>query len=450
MCLRRNKYFFVFLTAVISTPAMAQTTASYSNPINGRDNNPYSKYGLGELLNGNNVAMRGAGNATSAYANGYSINTDNPASYSLLERTTFELGGVASTRNTTGSINGNPQSYRTGTASIAYMTMAVPVTRHGGFSFGFRPYARTYYSLRDTISSGTVPQSPIDSAELIYKGEGSLNYAFIGGSVRIKGLSAGFNFGYLFGNTFNSTQLNPYDYTNATRSYVSEYSTQTRVGGVMWKGGLMYTAKLDSFITLRIGGSISLNQKINQHFTEYHISGYNFGDTVIRDTAYFQPEAKGKLTLPTSYSGGFMLSKENKWAVMADYSATQWSEFSSDLNSHMNRNIAASSYKMSLGTEYIPDVNDLKHILSRCTYRLGGYYGTDYITPSATTLNYYGITAGMTLPFRRFQTQMSYLHAAIDFGRLGTTDNGLMQQNYLRFSVGFSMTSKWFERAKYQ
>ncbi len=35
------------------------TTDNTSNPLNGRENNPYSKYGIGELWNGNNIPSSG-------------------------------------------------------------------------------------------------------------------------------------------------------------------------------------------------------------------------------------------------------------------------------------------------------------------------------------------------------------------------------------------------------
>lgn len=452
MFLCRNKTIPFLFLATSGLQLHAQTTSSLSNPRNGRDNNPYSKYGIGELANHNNASIRGMGNLSSTYISPYSVNADNPASYSFMDvqRAVFEVGATGQTRNTHGTIDGADANYRTGTATLSYMTLAVPVSKNGGLCFGLRPYSRSYYSLRDTITPSSSPASPIDSAELIYKGEGALNYAFIGGSAKYKGLSLGINFGYLFGTSFVSTQLNPYDITSATRSFISEYSNQTRTGGIYWKGGLIYETKLDSLHTLRIGGTLCMDQRVKQHYLEYSIAGYNFGDTVIRDTASYLPETRSTMTLPLSYSAGIMFSRTGKWSLGLDYTATQWSDFKSELNTAMNQGIAASSYRFALGTEYTPDAADIKHVLSRSTYRLGAYYGSDYLKVNGQQLGYYGITAGMSLPFRRYQTQISSLHAAIEYGILGTTDAGLMQQNYLRFTLGASMTARWFDRKRYQ
>ncbi len=47
----------------------ASTTTNTSNPLSERENDPYSKFGIGELWNGNNAVVRGMGNVTSAFEN---------------------------------------------------------------------------------------------------------------------------------------------------------------------------------------------------------------------------------------------------------------------------------------------------------------------------------------------------------------------------------------------
>lgn len=435
---------FVFSGNVI----FAQTTAAGSNPSNGRENNPYSKYGIGELVNGNNAVLRGMGNITSAYANPYKVNTDNPASYSFLERTTFEVGAVASTRTVHGLMNGVDQSYKTGTATLAYLNMAVPINKRGGLNFGFRPQTHVYYSLSDTMRTTSTPPSPIGDVERRYNGEGALNYAFLGGSARYKGLSLGFNAGYLFGTIRNSSYLAPFDTSSLyDNSFRAEFSNYSRIGGIQWKGGLQYETRLDSTHTLRFGGTVSMGQKVTQHFSEFHISSYYFGDTITRDTSVNINEQKGKITLPLSYSIGVMLARNNKWAIGIDYAATQWSDFKSDLSAGLTTGIAGSAYRLSAGGELTPDADNIKRYLSRATYRIGAYYGTDYLQLKGQALPYYGITAGVSLPFKR---SLSQLHAAVDAGVLGTTNNGLNRHNYVRFTLGISMNDLWFVKRKYE
>lgn len=446
----RNKSFLLLFCVASGLQLKAQTSGSEgSNPLNGTDNNPYSKYGIGELLNGNNTALRGMGNVSTAFANPNLINSENPASYSFIKLTTFELGGTGISRTTHGIINGADQSYRTGTATLAYMSLAVPLKKDGGsgFTIGFRPYSRTYFDLRDTLT-GT--PTATDSGRVFYKGDGALNHAFLGGSYKIKGVSLGVNVGYLFGNINNDSYIEPFNRTTGNRDYQSWFSSSTRTGGIYWNSGLQWQIKIDSFNTLMIGATASLNQKVKQHYSEYSYARYNFGDTIVRDTMTSLTEVRGSMTMPLSYSAGIMYTRQNKWSIGLDYRATQWSDFGSDLNPNMSIGIAQSAYKLSLGSEYTPNATDIRNFFSRATYRLGGYYGSSYVQLKNTDISYFGATAGITLPFKRHLQQVASMHAAIDYSVLGTTNNGLIKQNALRFTVGLSISTRWFDQYKYQ
>jgi hypothetical protein len=453
MFLSRNRLGHILLLTLSGTQLWAQTSGSGgSNPRNGRDNNPYSKYGMGELMNGNTPALKSMGGISSVWTSNYAINTENPATYAFFEnkRAVFDIAAVGSSRTTHGAINGVPTSSTSGTATINHMAFAVPVSKRAGFTLGFRPYAHTYYSLQDSIGFGSNPPSPVGNAKKFYGGEGGMNFAFLGGAFRYKGLSIGANAGYLFGNVNNTTLFVPQNDSLIFRSQSSQYSTQTRTGGIYWKSGVLYETKLDSSMKLRIGGTFNVAQNIKQHYTEYHISQHRYTDTLIRDTAFFTDNVRGNVTMPMSYSIGIMLHSDNKWGIGIDYSATRWSDFSSSVNGAWGKNIASTSWRAAIGMEYTPDINDFRHILSRSMWRLGGYTGTEYITPLSSNLNYFGFTAGTSMPLRRFQSQVSYIHAGFDYRILGTTDNGLMKQNSLRFTLGVTMTARWFDRPKYQ
>ena len=420
-------------------PVFAQTSST-SNPTNGRENNPYSKFGIGELSNGSNAVLRGMASMTSAYEHPYITNPDNPASYSFLERTTFEGGAMASTRN----IVAPGLSYTTGTATLAYLNIGVPVNKNAGLAFGFRPYTHVYYSMQDTLN--TASGSPIGQVIRYYNGEGGLNSAYIGGAYRYKEISVGFNLCYLFGTIRNTTAAIPDDSLATNRAYTTEFTNYNRIGGLYWKGGAIYKHKLDSNYTIRIGGTLSMSQNVNERLNAFQIASYDFRDSLIRDTASYPGEQKGKLKLPLSFSIGVTLARNDKWNVGIDYSSTQWSSYNSSPDTSLKSGIANQAYKLRAGGEYTPDAANIRNYFSRVTYRMGLYYGTDYIRLENTTLPVYGITVGASLPFRR---SLSRLSMAMDIGRLGTTTNNLLQQNYMRFTIGTSFNDKWFIPRKY-
>jgi len=92
MYLLRTRSLLIVLFVLGCGAVFCPRQNTVSNPTNGRENNPYSKFGIGEFVNSNNTVLRGMGNVTSAYANPFQVNSDNPASYSFLQRTTFEVG----------------------------------------------------------------------------------------------------------------------------------------------------------------------------------------------------------------------------------------------------------------------------------------------------------------------------------------------------------------------
>jgi long-subunit fatty acid transport protein len=438
MFLPHAKFLIIFLF-LFATPALFAQTSSTSNPLADRENNPYSKYGIGELQNGNSTVLKGMGNLTSAFENPYEINSDNPASYAFLKRTTFEAGMTASTRN----VNAAGTSYTTGTATLSYLTIGVPVDKNAGLCFGFKPYTHSFYSLVDTIFS---PGSPIGETVRSYNGDGGLNYAYIGAAYQYKGFSIGANVGYMFGTITNNTEVASIDTVLTNKAYTANFANYNRIGGIYWKAGALWEHKLDSTYTLRIGGTFTLSQNITERLNAYQISVYNFGDTIVNDTSTYSGQSKGKLKLPMSYSIGAMLVSNGKWSIGADYTLTQWSGFNSSTDAAMNDFIAKSSYKVSLGGEYTPDANNIRSYYSKITYRFGVYYGTDYLTFQNTQLPVYGLTLGASLPFRR---SFSHLHTSLDIGRLGTNTNNLIQETYVRFSLGMSFNDLWFIKRKY-
>ena len=56
-----------------------------------------------------------------------------------------------------------------------------------------------------------------------------------------------------------------------------------------------------------------------------------------------------------------------------------------------------------------------------------------------------GVTVGFTLPFGRSTIYDMYqLNTALGYGVRGTTDSGLVQENYFKFDIGVTINSRWF------
>lgn len=419
----------LLITSVVLLSLSHSTYAQNSN----KENAPYSRFGIGEFRNGANTLLRGMGSITSAYSSPYAVNTYNPASYSSLKLTTYEGGAIGSRRNI---ISGN-SDYRTGMATFSHFNIGVPVSEHAGFTLGVRPFSHVYYNLSDTGA-----RDGFGNSVARYIGNGTTHYAFIGAGGEYKGFSLGFNFGYLFGTLSKTTFIESLESTTTTHVLESEFSNYTRIGDIYWTLGAMHTAKLNDKLTLRTGATFAMNQDLKATRDEYWIAILYRVSSGEEDTAYTTPESTSTYTIPMSYSAGIQLANTDKWTIGLDYSGMNAKDYRSFGNVDSTSNNA---FRLSVGGEYTPDFSG-KKLLQRMTYRIGAYYGNDYISLRNTDINYYALTIGASIPFKRSTDR---LHTALEIGRRGTETNGLFKENFIKFSVGISLNDKWFIKRRY-
>src|SRR6188768_2851705 len=84
---------------LLATLVFSVTAASAQNGRSNKEVDPYSRYGFGMPMAGTNVLLRGMGYASTAYSGATAVNPDNPASFSALKFTTYEMGATGSIAN---------------------------------------------------------------------------------------------------------------------------------------------------------------------------------------------------------------------------------------------------------------------------------------------------------------------------------------------------------------
>lgn len=425
------KRILPLLLVAVAQPALAQlnnvATDNFTTKSN-RENAPYSRFGIGEFRNGINPVMKGMGSISAAYSNPFSVNTDNPASYASILLTTYE-GGLQGSRRT---ITSGSDKVTAGMTTINHMNVGLPVGKHAGLTFGFKPVTHIYYRLHDSSYV-----NGYGDAVRTFAGDGSLNYAFIGAAGKYKGLSIGANFGYMFGTTLYSSLLQSNDATQHVND--AFFGKGVKTGGVYWNAGAMYDAKLKSGKLIRFGGTFTLSQELDSKLDDVRLSS-NSGGT---DTAYSNLGQKGKLTMPMMYSFGVQLVDSANWAIGIDFSGANWSQYKSFARTD---SVGDMSYKIAVGGEYTPDPTSIRKYFSRVTYRAGFYYGQDYVMVRNTPINYYAVTFGFGLPFKKYTDR---INAAFEIGSRGAETNGLFRESFFKCTVGISLNSRWFIKRKY-
>lgn len=408
-------------------------------------NSPFSRFGIGDLYNGRNMANKAMGGVSAAYSDVQSVNFNNPASYTSLGLVTYDVGLETEVRTLS-----NPDKtdrFQSANMIFSYATMGMRLAKNKkektvwGLAFGIRPISRVRYNIQ---SVDRLPN--IDSISTEYRGNGGIYRGFIGTGLRLGGLSLGVNVGYLFGqqdlNTFRSI-------TNDTIfHYVANVNQKTSINKFYIDGGAQYEQKLGKKSLIRIGahGNLGGEAKGERDLVSQTTFFNSFGEA---DTVDVVERSKtfGRYVLPASYTVGVLFDRFNKLSLSAEYEHTRWADFR---NFGANDNLA--DIKMwRFGGQFIPDVNSGRNYFKQVAYRAGYFSGNDYVIAGGEALPVWGITVGAGLPVRRFNaysTQYSTINLSIEYGRRGRQES-LYNERYFRIGVGLSLSDVWFFKRQY-
>jgi len=433
--------------------------------LNAQDNSPYSRYGLGDITPSTNIVNRGMGSFSAAYADPFSVNFNNPASYSaflsyLEERSKKYASGrvlldaALNFDNHTLREGSAPQKFTSSNALFSYLQVGVPLKKNWGFNFGLRQLTRISYKVNqvERLFDPVTGQS-IDSAVTQYEGDGGVFLGSLGTGFAIKNLSIGLNFGYLFGKKVYSTKRG---FINDSVDYnSSSYDTHTSFGNIYGTAGIQYKIDLNRKLLLRLGiyGNLKQNIGATQDILRRTVVGSQAGDVQL-DSVYEKKDVTGTIIYPASYGAGFVIEKKldpqnNKygsWLVGVDFVQSNWKDY----RFYGEQDSVQNSWQLKMGGEMRPEP---KHnYFSNVTYRAGLMLGQDYIHV-AEKLPIWGLSFGLGLPLANYnqlaRTQASIINLALEFIKRGNNNN-LLKDNYFRLSVGFSFSDLWFIKRKYE
>lgn len=451
---------------------------------------PYSRYGVGDLqgqgfaqgfaLGGSHIAMQN--DSTQLFF----INAGNPASYANLRLTTAELGLNYSAVQ----LQNRSAKQLVHNASLGYVSLAFPIKKWWGGSFGILPYSSVGYAISDhkeIVSAGDV--------EYLYEGSGGINRAYLGNAIKplygvpgaflkskryarlkqekkdtviakilkrkslAQGLSLGFNVSYLFGNIENSQRsiFRPVVIAFNTRSV-----TSTRVSDVYADYGAQYAFRINSIhgrvlkesVKISLGATFSaqtnVKAKVDTLTYSYYYDGS--GAEVLRDTIKLSKDKKGAITLPLSFGFGFGIKKGDKWLATADFEMQNWSSYQAFNQEQGLKN----SFRISAGAQYTPNSKygttkkPLEGYYKRIQYRAGLRYAQTALVLKNTQLDEYALSLGAGFPVGTDYRSLNFsmVNVGLEVGQRGTKSNGLIQERFIRVRIGFTINDKWFTKPK--
>ena len=405
------------------------------------NSSPYSFFGIGEEFRPATVEQSAMGGIGVAFSHYKYLNFTNPAAYSDLKYTTYSFG-VLNNRLTVKNGDVNQISNST---SLSYFTLAVPLSSKAGMSVGIQPVSSVGYSLSnpDLDVNGDIKEVTL------FAGDGGVSRVYGSFGIKVyKELSVGIEADFKFGSIDNSITSQRADVSLATRY---KQSTIVRGGsvtlGAQYKKELKNKMILSGGATFKMGNDLKVTGNDYLYSLTFSSAGSEFGRDTISQTNI---SAKYKLPLKTILGAG--IGKFDKWYVGLEYENQNAIETTGFLNTTNSAYKYGKSNRFSLGGYYLPKVNSISSYWQRVTYRAGVRLektgllvdGSEPYT-NFTPVDDFGISFGLGLPLK----QLSTINMGFEFGKRGTTDNNLIQENYFNFRLSLSLTdTNWFQKRK--
>ncbi len=426
--MRKGDCLFLMLLVLLLPSLAVQAQQPLSSP--------YSRYGIGELFRLSNNQTMAMGGAGIAFRDAATVNVLNPASYSAFDTTSFVFEGAITTNFQT--LKTESLSQKANYSTIKHLLFGFPVTHWWKSSLGLLPYSQVGYKVSDASVSDSIGRMV-----RLYEGSGGINQVFLGHAFRFgKSFSAGVNVSYLFGTI---SRLRALTFPDSAYMRYFRVKDDISVNDFMFTYGLQYHTTLRNDLQLAAGAIFSSGRNITAKsslLSETYLQG-STGIIYVQDTVENSPGIRGEIFLPDAWGTGISVGRTNKWMVQADVRFQDWSRFRIFGEKDSLRN----SMDLALGMQYIPDFNSLSAYYRKISYRAGIRYSKTYLQLHSRQLNDLAFTLGFGLPLARTKSRV---HLGFEFGRKGTTSDNLIQENYVLFSLGFSVFETWFYRKKFE
>jgi len=428
--LKKNKLakliiFTILIFVIVSHEAYSQANV----------NSPYSRYGVGDLATRQNAYNFAMGGVSIAISNPRYVNPFNPAANTAFDTLSFIFSGGLNSK--VGTLKNDKLTTNTNFATLGYFLFGFPITKWLKSSIGIIPYSNVGY---DIVDQQNLPD--IGNTNFYYRGSGGLNQFYLNFGVPVtKNLSLGVSGAWMFGKANLARLIYFPDSIGLLHTRIDNY---IEVGDLYFDFGAQYKKAIKNDMTIGFGATFAPKQNVSsvENYLARTYSGSATGIEYFRDTIESRIENEGSLVIPDKYGIGIMLKKKESWMIAADYTWQNWSKYKAFGVSDSLQN----SMQFSIGGEYQPNRNAASNYLKLVTYRLGFRYNKTYLELRNHQINQFGISFGVALPLPRTLTT---INLGVEIGRSGTTASGLIQENFMKFTLGFDIWERWFVKRKY-
>ncbi|MDE3235096.1 MAG: hypothetical protein KGO81_04000 [Bacteroidota bacterium] len=413
-----RKYFFIFITLAACKLGIAQNNAS-----------PYSIIGIGDIEKSFFDRTSGMGHAGLALSSNRYMYMANPASFSTMDQHFFqtELSARYMGVNYTGTpVSSNTSTTQSSDVQFRKLTLAVKIKPKWAIAFGFMPFSTASYSF---YSNKNIQGTNLNMLAY-YNGIGGVNQAFLTNSFAVtKNFSIGLQSTYLFGQLQQTETLSgTFDSTLITTRNIA-------ISKPYFKLGLQYRAKISSNWRVALGATGATQTRLNANYSLVVTDG-NTSSNIVNNQYY----KSNYFTLPNTYSGGIAATLKDKYTFAVDYTHQSWS----DLNYKGAGYNLVNSQRVNVGFEYSKKVTYREQTIEKSFMQAGFFYDQTYLDIFGHQIIDIGGTIGTGVNIAR-APQLS-LFAALEAGRRGTIESGLIRENYVQVTVTINYRDFWLPK----
>ena len=388
---------------------------------------PYSYYGTGQPVSTRTAENNSMGGVIT-YADSTQFSLDNPATLGKLKYVQYRIGA-----NYKSTIQQSPlTSASAATSSLNYLALSVP-TKHVAFSFGLKPKSAVGYRV------STTTQNNDTEYRNSFDGTGGVNSTFLSFAINpLEGLSLGasvyYNFGYSEKNYIQSA-------TGVQKS--TQVYTRSELSGIHYTFGAHYNRNIFSDYIFQVSATYTPNASL-ESINSRIISSISSSGTVDAQTETNLENlatTTNKFAAQTTIGLGF--GKPQHWFAGLTY-ATSAKGITNPLETSTDASFVAAS-RFSAGGFYIPKYDSFSSYFSRVVYRVGARWEHTGLKLKNQAVEDFGINFGIGLPMN----VLSKVNIGVEIGQLGTTETGLIKENYTNIMLGFSLSDVWFIKRQY-
>lgn len=400
---------------------------SYTLSAQQNSSSPYSFFGIG-LSEYNGIVENRSMGGLGIYSDSIRVNLQNPAGWSHFKLVNFSAGASYNYA----ALKSDKSSGVATNSAINYIVLGFPISKKMGISFGVMPNSSVGYALSSTENQSITFNS----------GEGGTTKVYLGAGYQITPeLSVGVQAAYNFGEIENTTIFSHDEVQYGTKEF-----NRSHLSGFSYNLGAMYKKKVAPQLELVAAATYGLQSELKSE-------NYRRISSVLVVSELQHSEIDGMdievadsyLTMPSQFSVGAGLGEPQKWFVGLEY-------FTRQKSSYINRTItladvtAKNTTVYRLGGYYLPDYRAFSSYHKKITYRAGLRYENTGLLLKGQDINEFGISFGVGLPVGRL---FSSINIGVEVGKRGTTQAGLVQENFINTFIGFTLNDRWFVKTLY-